>query len=186
MFGGFAARPFPEGCMSIDSAEKRQAFERWVSALRTGTASSPGTLGEDSGVVSLDAQKTLVQHLPKDVVRRLRERTATHRLPADDDSTAIFDAPPELLARARRLVPPKKPERSATPSTPPEPLAEARPTPVVTAQLPEEAVALAELHQLPLPPLSDASEWEDAPVAVPAPPVVLASASRRTARLGWT
>ena len=59
--------------MSNDSAEKHQAFQRWLSALRT-EAGTPGTGDEESGVTSLDDQKTLVRLLPKDLVRHLRER----------------------------------------------------------------------------------------------------------------
>lgn len=151
--------------MSNDSAEKRQAFERWVSTLRTGPA-SPVAAGEESGITSLDDQKTLVQRLPKDVVRALRERGAGRHLDVDPDSTAIFQPPPELLARARRLVPPKKPERSVPPSTPPEPLSEPLPTPVVAAPLDAEPVVLPELQEPPLPTLADAAEWDDPPAAV--------------------
>jgi hypothetical protein len=193
MLEGFAARELPEGCrMSKDSAEKRQAFERWVSTLRTHPDGSPVTVGEDSGVLSLDDQKTLVQHLPKDVVRRLREREATRNLSVDPDSTAIFDAPPELLARARRLAPPKKPERSGAPSTPAEPLPEPLPTPLVEALPPEEVVLPEQLRQPPLPTLS-ADELEELPPEAPFPPepeaafhAELAPEPRRASSFGWT
>jgi hypothetical protein len=195
MFGGFAARESPEGQpMSNESAEKRQAFERWVSALRTKPGASPGVGEDESGVTSLDDQKTLVRHLPKDVVRTLREREAGRHLPVDEDSTAIFHPPPELIARARRLVPPQKPERSAPPSAPPDPVTERLPLPVVTAPLPADAVELPELAQPPLPPLADATEWEeDAPAVMPAahgpavaPPMAPASEPRRTGWFAWT
>jgi hypothetical protein len=194
MFGGFAAGEFPEGSrMSNDSPEKRQAFQRWLSALRVEAGVSPVADGEESGVISLDDQATLVRLLPKDVVRLLREREAGRHLAVDPDSTAIFHPPPDLIARARRLVPPKKPERSVPPSTPAESLSQAHPTPVVAAPLPEEAVVLPELHQPPLPILADAVESEAPPPATPslrapasAPPAALAPQPRRAARFAWT
>ncbi len=175
--------------MSNESAEKRQAFERWVSSLRAG--GSQVVDGEESGVSSLDEQKTLVQRLPKDLVRQLREREAGRLLDLDQENTAIFQPPPELLARAKRLVPPKKPERSAAPSTPEEPLPQFRPTPVVAAPLPDEAVMPPELPHAPLPTLADAVDWEEPPVmltprAPTAPPVVPTLPSRRTAWFAWT
>jgi hypothetical protein len=144
--------------------------------------------------MSLDEQKTLVQRLPKDVVRQLREREANRHLAAvDPDSTAIFQPPPELLARARRLVPPKKPERTANPSAPPEPVPEPIPAPLAVAALPEEELATTELVP-PLPALADAVESEapppDAPVAqelvAAAPEEELVYEPRRASRLAWT
>jgi hypothetical protein len=194
MFGGFAAGEFPEaGRMSDDSAEKRQAFQRWLSALRTEAGASPGIGEEESGVTSLDDQKTLVRRLPKDLVRHLREREAGRHLDVDPDSTAIFHPPPELIARARRLVPPKKPERSVTPSTPAEPTSQPPPqplpTPVVAPPLAEEAVVVED----PLPALADAVESEAPPppspsphAPAPAPPAALAPPPQRASRLAWT
>jgi hypothetical protein len=186
MFEGFAAREFPEARgMSNDSAEKRQAFQHWVSSLRTDAGADPAGV-EESGVTSLDDQATLVRQLPKEVVRLLREREAGRRLDVDPDSTAVFHPPPDLIARARRLVPPKKPERGATPSVPAEPHAE--PDPV----LPPEAGAPAD-HESPLPVLADAVELEEPPsapyllgpaAAAPAP-AELAKEPAPARRSGW-
>ncbi len=179
--------------MSNDSAEKRQAFQRWLSALRTEAGASSGTGEDESGVISLDDQKTLVQRLPKDVVRHLREREAGRYLEVDQDSTAIFHPPPELIARARRLVPPKKPDRSVPPSTPSESLPQSHPTPVVAPPLAEDAVVLPDLGEPPLPTLADAVESEAPPPMArsvrdpaPAPTAELAPQSTRAVRLGWT
>lgn len=178
--------------MSNDRAEKRQGFERWVSSLRLPPGTSPVAAGEESGVTSLDEQKTLVQHLPKDVVRQLREREANRHLAVDPDSTAIFQPPPELLARARRLVPPKKPERSVAPSAPPESVAPPLLTPVVAAPFPEEE-PVTEERALPLPALADAVESEapppeEAPVERLFAPreEELMPEPRRASRLAWT
>jgi hypothetical protein len=194
MFGGFAGRQFPEASrMSNDPAEKRQAFEHWVSTLRPGAGPSTSTFGEESGVTSLDEQKTLIQRLPKDLVRQLRAREAGRHLNVDPDSTAIFHPPPDLIARARRLVPPPKPERVVAPSVPPEPLPQQHPTPLVAAPLPEEAVLLEELSQPALPNLADAVESEHPPPEtssvrepISEPPVALATPSTRASWLGWT
>jgi hypothetical protein len=184
--------------MSNDSAEKRQAFQHWVSSLRPGPVSSPGGDAEESGITSFDEQATLVRQLPKDVVRRLREREASRHLPVDQDSTAIFHPPPDLIARARRLVPPKKPERGETPSVPAEPLLTSHPTPVVAPPLSPEADMIAELPAAPLPmldavELADAVESEEpSPVTssvrnpLVAPAADLAPQSRGASRIGWT
>jgi hypothetical protein len=181
--------------MSNDPAEKQQAFQRWVTSLRPGADVSAVALGEESGVTSLDDQKTLVRQLPKDVVRQLREREASRHLAVDPDSTAIFHPPPDLIARARRLVPPPKPARSVTASAPPEPVPQQHPTPVVAQPPPEEALMLEDLSQ---PTLSDAVESEYPPPVGPslhdqasAPlaelaPTELAPLSKRAAWFGWT
>src|SRR5688500_7907896 len=194
MFGGFAIGEFRETSrMSNDSADKRQAFERWVSALRPHADASPAILGEDSGVTSLDEQATLVRRLPNDVVRLLREREAGRQLPIDQDSTAIFHPPADLIARARRMVPPPKPERSVPPD---EPITESMPQPVptrvVTPLVPAETVAQAELPEPALPTLADAIE-SDPPPVTPSPPMPAAAPlpatvlqPRRAARFPWT
>jgi hypothetical protein len=194
MFEGFAARESSEASrMSNDSAEKRQAFENWVTSLRPSADASSTMIGEESGVTSLDEQATLVRQLPKDVVRLLREREAGRHLAVDPDSTAIFHPPPDLIARARRLVPPKKPDRSVPPSAPPDALSQAHPTPVVAPPGPEETVVTPELPELPLPLLADAVELDEPPPVTPSvaepelpPAVVSAPPSRRAARLAWT
>ncbi|HEY3498359.1 MAG TPA: hypothetical protein VGK73_26880 [Polyangiaceae bacterium] len=84
------------------------------------------------GPLSLDEQVTLVQRLPKEIVKALRERESqrvqreSSRPPiarVDEESTAVFIPPPELLARAKRFQPPPKPGRNAdvppAPSDPP-------------------------------------------------------------------
>jgi hypothetical protein len=177
--------------MSNDSADKRQAFERWVSALRPHADASPAILGEDSGVTSLDEQATLVRRLPNDVVRLLREREAGRHLPIDQDSTAIFHPPADLIARARRLVPPPKPERSVPPDDPiTESMPQPVPTPVVTPLVPRDTVAQAELPEPALPTLADAIESEPPPLSLhePAaePPPTSALQPRRAARFPWT
>lgn len=179
--------------MSNDSAEKRQAFERWVSALRTDAGASPIDAGEESGVTSLEDQKTLVRNLPKDVVRKLRERES-HRhasmAEVDQDSTAIFHPPPELIARARRLVPPPKPERSVPP---PDPITERAALPLAAAPLDEESAAPPELSEPPLPALVDAVESELPPRMTPPAeeplvesPLALVRPPERPSRAGWT
>jgi hypothetical protein len=179
--------------MSNDPAEKRQSFERWVSALRTNAGGAPIIVGEESGVTSLDDQATLVQRVPKDVVRQLREREAGRHFAVDPDSTAIFHPPADLIARARRLVPPAKPERIVPPSTPVESLSQQHPTPVVAVPDPAEAAVLAELPESPLPMLADAVETDDPPLVTPSPlesteqpSTALAPPSRRASGFGWT
>jgi hypothetical protein len=179
---------FPEATRMSNDPAKRQAFERWVSALRSDAGA---VLGEESGITSLEDQKTLVR-LPKDVVRQLREREASRQLAGvDPDSTAIFQPPPELIARARRLAPPPKPERSGPSSSPPELLPEPRPTPLVAAPPAEDAVALPELPEPPLPALEDAVDADEPPFVMPSRPEPPAEAplalvnTKRPARSAW-
>ncbi len=106
--------------MSNETAEKRQAFERWVASIRGGAQAEQLPSDEESGITSFDEQATIVKRLPKEMIRRLRERESSRGLPVDQDCTAVFVPPPELLARARRMTPPKKPEQRSGPSVPPE------------------------------------------------------------------
>jgi hypothetical protein len=172
--------------MSNDSAEKRQSFQNWVSSLRTEAGADPIAGVEESGITSLDDQATLVRQLPKEVVRLLREREAGRHLDVDPESTAIFHPPPDLIARARRLMPPKKPERGMTPSVPAEAQPEPEPAPAAGAGVPVD-------HEPPLPALADAVEAEEppsvapyvtGPVAAP-PPAELTQEPARVRRFGW-
>jgi hypothetical protein len=178
--------------MSNDSAEKHQAFQHWVSSLRP-KAAARENIDEESGVTSLDDQATLVRQLPKDVVRLLREREAGRHFAVDPDSTAIFTPPPDLIARSRRLTPPKKPERGLSPSAPPEQPSQSHPTPVVAPPSPAEAVAVAEIGEQPLPVLADAVELDEPQPVIPterepnlALPITVAYPAQRGWRFGWT
>lgn len=106
--------------MSDNPAEKKQGFERWVASLKLSKniRSNPPPAAEttDDGQpppLSLDEQATLINRIPKEVIYKLRERDSNRAMPKSDDSTAVFTPPPELLARARRLEAPPKPERSS-------------------------------------------------------------------------
>jgi hypothetical protein len=128
--------------MSEGPAEKKDGFERWVASLKleARTLNVPGARVETahdssepppSGPLSFDEQVTLVQRLPKDIVKALRERESSRAArgdsnrplgKVDEESTAVFVPPPELLARAKRFQPPPKPDR-ASQEPPPEKLA---------------------------------------------------------------
>lgn len=121
--------------MSEGPAEKKFGFERWVKSLkleaRTSGPREDSHHDTDDGSeppppaapLSLDEQVTLVQRLPKEIVKVLRERESqraqrqSSRPPmmgrVDEESTAVFVPPPELLARAKRFQPPPKPGREA-------------------------------------------------------------------------
>jgi hypothetical protein len=54
--------------------------------------------------LDLDDGATRVQKFPKELIHRLREQEKAKSVPPpQDDRTAVFRAPPELLARAREL-----------------------------------------------------------------------------------
>lgn len=55
--------------------------------------------------LDLDEGATRVHKFPKELIHRLREQeTAKGSVPPPDDRTAVFRAPPELLARARAKI----------------------------------------------------------------------------------
>ncbi|HEX6271607.1 MAG TPA: hypothetical protein VFZ53_01135 [Polyangiaceae bacterium] len=123
--------------MSDNPAEKRPGFERWVQSLKLGTplrpssSPPPPTEGADGTIgspLTLDEQATLINRIPKEVIYKLRERDSQRAgMPKNDDSTAVFTPPPELLARAKRFQAPPKPERSSPnaseiPTSPPPPM----------------------------------------------------------------
>jgi hypothetical protein len=128
--------------MAEGPAEKKDGFERWVASLKleARTLNVPGARVETahdssepppSGPLSFDEQVTLVQRLPKDIVKALRERESSRAArgdsnrplgKVDEESTAVFVPPPELLARAKRFQPPPKPGRPSQ-EPPPENLA---------------------------------------------------------------
>jgi hypothetical protein len=110
--------------MSDNPAEKKQGFERWVASLKLSKnirSSPPPPPDPDAPAeeqpLTLDEQATLINRIPKEVIYKLRERDSGRAMPKSDDSTAVFTPPPELLARARRLEAPPKPERSSPTSS---------------------------------------------------------------------
>jgi hypothetical protein len=155
--------------MSEGPAEKKDGFERWVASLKheARTLNVPGARVEtehDSSEpppnvpLTFDEQVTLVQRLPKDIVKALREResqraTRDSSYPpltkVDEESTAVFVPPPELLARAKRFQPPPKPGRGSSPS-------HAIPPPPSESEAPQapEAKSPNELPTMP-PPAED-------------------------------
>ncbi len=115
-------------------------------ALTPGTTPSakPSTL--EKLELELDDQATHVHRIPKELINRMREREQAREqakqaedsippsdeqeAPSDDgfsgmaavsdDRTAVFRPPPELLARAKRMRPPAKPNpQSEAPTKPP-------------------------------------------------------------------
>lgn len=69
-------------------------------------ATKPGSLKPVHQKLELDLDEgaTRVHKFPKELIHRLREKEAAKSVPppAPDDRTAVFRAPPELLARAMR------------------------------------------------------------------------------------
>jgi hypothetical protein len=144
--------------MSDGPPEKRQGFERWVASLKLGAPmrppSSPPPAAEDAdgSPLTLDEQATLINRIPKEVIYKLRERDSQRAgmgLPKNDDSTAVFTPPPELLARAKRFEAPPKPERSSpvsstSPTSRPPPITS--PSPKAPGLSAAEAAAYANLN----------------------------------------
>jgi len=174
--------------MSDNPGEKRPGFERWVASLKLGAALKPSSQppppeDADGTPLTLDEQATLINRIPKEVIYKLRERDSQRAgMPKNDDSTAVFTPPPELLARAKRFQAPPKPERSSPnaseiPTSRPPPMPFASPIPDLAAAeaaafaglgSDEEATTffkpdLAELHppSIPPAPLGDLSRPGD-------------------------
>jgi hypothetical protein len=149
--------------MSDNPAEKKQGFERWVASLKLSKnirSNPPPPLdapAEEQQPLTLDEQATLINRIPKEVIYKLRERDSGRAMPKSDDSTAVITPPPELLARARRLEAPPKPERSS-PTSSSSPISSSSPpispriSPPVPSSVPRpsaaevEAAALASLN----------------------------------------
>jgi hypothetical protein len=100
--------------MSADgSAQRRDGFQRWVASMKREhepMATKPASLKpvvHQKLELDLDDGATRVQKFPKELIHRLREQEKAKSLPPpqvpQDDRTAVFRAPPELLARAREL-----------------------------------------------------------------------------------
>lgn len=103
--------------MSADgSANRRNGFERWVASMKRDhepVASKPVTLKpvvHQKLELDLDDGATRIQKFPKELIHRLREQEKAKSVPPPqksappgEDRTAVFRAPPELLARAREL-----------------------------------------------------------------------------------
>jgi len=146
--------------MSDNPGEKRPGFERWVASLKLGAALKPSSHpppaeDADGTPLTLDEQATLINRIPKEVIYKLRERDSQRSgMPKNDDSTAVFTPPPELLARAKRFQAPPKPERSSPnaseiPTSRPPPMPFASPLPDLSA-IPDlagaEAAAYASMN----------------------------------------
>jgi hypothetical protein len=175
--------------------------------------------------LELDDQATHVHRIPKELINRMKEREQERRAAAaapaveedapssyeqeipdeqhyedlsgvNDDRTAVFRPPPELLARAKRMRPPAKPDPgSEAPTKPPPPLdadggagtepmaalaaavaRDARPLPAVPSAPMAPVVAKAALapgarptQVAPVPRTPSKSPAHAAPAAAPAP-----------------
>jgi hypothetical protein len=112
---------------------------------KAATPSTPKPSSLEKLELELDDQATHVHRIPKELINRMREReqereqakrpeedvqpSHEHEFPSDDfsgmatlndDRTAVFRPPPELLARAKRMRPPAKPNpQSEAPTKPP-------------------------------------------------------------------
>ncbi len=131
------------------STGRRDGFNRWVASMKTDhepMESKPAPLKPAVGKLELelDDNATHVHRIPKELISRMREREQPPAQPppvseADDDDdddesrfsplgmvqedrTAVFRPPPELLARAKRLKAPPKPDvQASVPTKPPPP-----------------------------------------------------------------
>jgi hypothetical protein len=173
--------------MSDNPAEKRPGFERWVASLKLGNSmrgsSAPPPPSEPGRPpLTLDEQATLINRIPKEVIYKLRERDSQRAGMPNDDSTAVFTPPPELLARAKRFQAPPKPERSSpnaseVPTSPPPAMPSASPFPDLAAA---EEAALKSLAPDEEPTTYFKPHLADLPPSVPSsiPPAVLGDVSR--------
>lgn len=138
---------------SDGSAGRRDGFERWVAAMKSDhqpMQAKPAPLkpAVPKLELELDDNATHVHRIPKELIHRMREREQEQAPPppvaeseADDDHeehsglsplgvvaedrTAVFRPPPELLARAKRMKAPPKPDAQASVPTKPPPASQA-------------------------------------------------------------
>jgi len=177
------------------SPGRRDGFERWVATMKRGheaVAAKPAALKNavPELVLELDENATHVHRIPKEVMSRMREKESREKEAAEedardslagvsDDLTAVFRPPPELLARAKRMRPPAKPNVNEAPTQPPPPLidAELEHASVPAApRVPSVAGAppVAEISSAPAPRPAPAPRRAGAPVrVVPVAPIVV-------------
>jgi len=128
------------------STGRRDGFNRWVASMKTDqpmeTKAAPVKPAVGKLELELDDNATHVHRIPKELISRMREREQAPAPPppqanddddddesrfsplgmVQEDRTAVFRPPPELLARAKRLKAPPKPDAQASvPTKPPPP-----------------------------------------------------------------
>lgn len=104
--------------MSAEGSANRRddGFQRWVASMKREhepMATKPASLKPAVQKLELDLDEgaTRIQKFPKELIHRLREKESAKSVPPaqaksappTDDRTAVFRAPPELLARARAM-----------------------------------------------------------------------------------
>jgi len=169
------------------AGKHRDGFERWVASLQRPPGAGPKPSEPDVTAPLVDESATHVQHIPKELIHRLRERETQGLLGVETERTAIFKPPPELLARAKRMRAPNKPAvPEVEPATLPPPPPEAAvptvrpPPPAKTDSLDDDWAELVEpgLDALkPISPRSAPAPGSSRPVA----PVFSSDAPRLTA-----
>ncbi|HTQ04264.1 MAG TPA: hypothetical protein VMI54_10425 [Polyangiaceae bacterium] len=131
------------------STGRRDGFNRWVASMKTEhqpLEAKPGALkpAVPKLELELDDNATHVHRIPKELIHRMREQQPQpqpipREEPEDDDDesqvkglgviqedrTAVFRPPPELLARAKRMKAPPKPDAQASVPTKPPPASQA-------------------------------------------------------------
>ena len=125
------------------SAGNRDGFKQWVQSLQRAPGAEQKSEPDITSALVNDSA-THVQQIPKELIHRLRERETQGLLGVEVERTAVFKPPPELLARAKRMRPPSKPESAS----------EAPPAEVPTAPPPEAAVPTVR----PPPPVTESFE----------------------------
>lgn len=132
------------------STGRRDGFNRWVASMKTGpmeTKAAPVKPAVGKLELELDDNATHVHRIPKELISRMREREQPPAAPepeeessdeddderrgisplgmVQEDRTAVFRPPPELLARAKRLKSQPKPDAQASVPTKPPPASQA-------------------------------------------------------------